>query len=487
MRQSRTSVSLTSTRKTDPYCDMTDVLSEKITNGRFSEVTLIEVLDAREMRVRVQREMLEKNSCPLICFTMNIAGPIKTSLLIERAFRHGLDSLDEGLKNSEVIEKRIEYGKCGPIAFFSVKDDADCVKKICTEIEESTALGRLLDIDVIDIGGKKLERSVERCCIVCGKKGRACAAGRLHSVEELQKKTFDIMYGHFKENDPIIIAELARKSLIDEVETTPKPGLVDSENNGSHRDMTPDTFRRSADALVPYFIQCVKIGMDSKDTPPELCFKKLRAAGIEAEKAMFEATSGVNTHKGVIYSMGVLLGAVGRLWTPQRAVADLQKIFDECAALTAESTKEDFAKTDKTTAGGRLYLLNGERGIRGEVTDGFPSVKNIALPVYKKCIEEGKTKNDAGVMTLLHLIANIYDTSVFNRGGEEGVAYARAKANETLSEIYSATPSNKNAVASAKKLDELFISKNLSPGGAADLLAITYLIASLEGKNICQS
>jgi len=457
---------------------MTDVLSNKTTIDRFSEVTLIEVLDARETRVRVQREMLEKNGCPLVCFTMNIAGPRKTSLLIERAFRYGLDRLKEGLKDSEITEKRIEYNKCGPIAYLSVKCNAVGIKKICTEIEESNSLGRLFDIDVIDVDGKKLARAVERSCIVCGALGRACAAGRLHSVEELQKKTFDIICGHFEENDPDMIAELARKSLVEEVETTPKPGLVDLANNGSHRDMEPDTFKRSADAILPYFTKCVRIGIKSKNDSPESCFERLRKAGINAEKSMLEATGCVNTHKGIIYSMGVLLGAVGRLWQPHCPVAELNGIFVECAALTAESSKKDLAEIDGRTAGGRLYLMNGERGIRGEVADGFPSVKNIALPVYRKCIEEGRTKNDAGVITLLHLIASIYDTSVFNRGGEEGVAYARAKAKETLAEIYSVPASN--TFASVDKLDQLFITKNLSPGGAADLLAITYLLASLE-------
>ena len=255
--------------------------------------------------------------------------------------------------------------------------------------------------------------------------------------------------------------------------TTPKPGLVDSNNNGSHHDMNVESFKKSAAALYPYFEQCLKIGFEGTEASPDSTFHKLRLAGLEAEKEMYFATNGVNTHKGIIYSMGVLLCTIGKTWSPVNPFSDIDKVFKECSRLVEESVKNDLEAIDKSTAGGRLYLSTGEKGIRGEVSQGFPSVKNISLPVFCKAFEEGKNKNDAGIVALLHLMGSIYDTSVYNRGGEEGVYYAQKYANKILSQ-------KSFDHGDILKMDLDFIKKNLSPGGAADLLAITYFINDLK-------
>ncbi len=436
------------------------------------EISLNELLEAREERVRIQNRMREENPHPLICFTMNIAGPTKTSPIIERAFRWGLKELDEKLLKYGVSAKRIDYQKCGPTAYYSVKGGAEEIKNICVGIEESCPMGRLFDMDVIGVDGKKLERESERCCIICNAPGRACAAGRIHSVEELQKKTEELIFGHFIKKDCEKLSDIAKSCLLKEVETTPKPGLVDLSNNGSHSDMTVSTFEKSAEALRSYFYDCADIGIETARSSAEETFVLLRNRGIKAEKEMYEATGGVNTHKGIIYSMGIVLGAIGRLWRAERPIADIEMVFAECSALSKGAAEVDFCNINGSTAGGRMYMLNGQRGIRGEASNGFPSVKNIALPIYESALESGKNQNDAGVLALVHLMANIYDTSVFNRGGEEGVSYVRECAKKAIE--------SDDVIEYAKKMDERFIEKNLSPGGAADLLAITYFIRSVR-------
>ena len=440
---------------------------------KVSEVTLKEMLDAREERVHIQSQMQKDHLAPLICFTMNIAGPVKTSPSIIRAFEYGINELRKGFKDDCILAEKTERLKTGPVFYCSVMEDAEVIKSICESIEESCPLGRLFDMDVIDVDGKKLERKVPRCCIVCGSEGRTCAAMRTHSVEELQKKTMALITEHFAKIDCKTIAFLAQKSLLDEVETTPKPGLVDLANNGSHKDMTPHTFKNSAQALLPYFEKCTGLGMETTKEDAHITFDSLRKAGLEAEKAMYKATNGVNTHKGIIYSMGVILGAIGRLWSVNAPIAPVDRILDECSALTRLSAEKDFDRIDGSTAGGRLYLLNGEKGIRGEAAEGFPAVKEISLPCYKKIQNETKDKNHAGVMTLLHLIAKVYDTSIFNRGGEDGVKFAQEYAQKLLAKNNVTTPE-------IQAMDKAFTEKNLSPGGCADLLAITYFLASLE-------
>ncbi len=463
------------------------------------EISLMELLDARERRVLIQNKIIKEYPCPLICFTMNIAGPVKTSPLILRAFNYGLSELEKNFSEYKILNRLIEYEKSGPAAFYSVSGQALDIKNICVSIEESTPLGRLFDMDVLDASGNKLERKCERSCIVCGKKGRSCAAGRLHSVEILKDTTKQIITRHFAESDLEYISSLAKSSLIKEVLTTPKPGLVDCNNTGSHRDMTVDSFIKSADALSPYFKKCVKIGIESSCQSPNSTFDLLRTAGLEAEKDMYAATGGVNTHKGIIYSMGVICGAIGRLWKPEKPVAPVDNILNECKEIVRLSTELDFANIIPITPGARAYLHNGSRGIRGEVAEGFPSVCNIALPVYQKALksdippiteelsENGysnihtdfsaeiltKKENDAGVFTLLHLISKIYDTSIYNRGGEQGVLYAKKIALDLLEH----QPISKSGI---EKTDENFINMNLSPGGAADLLAITYFLSDLD-------
>ena len=448
-------------------------MTKKNCTFEHPQITLTEMLDAREARAGIQMQMQKKHPHPLICFTMNIAGPVKNSPTIHRAFSFGLNELKKSLTAFTVLEERDENLKTGPVYYCSVKGNADAVKNICTVIEESSPIGRLFDIDVLGDDGKKLERKKERCCIVCGSSGRMCAASRAHPVSELQTVTAKLIAEHFAKTDSKIIAKSAKESLLQEVATTPKPGLVDLSNNGSHKDMTPDTFQKSANALEPYFEKCVTYGIETAEESPETTFSMLRKTGHEAEKSMYKATDGVNTHKGIIYSMGIMAGAIGRLWSVDTPIADTESILNECAALAKKAVENDFENIDNSTAGGRLYLLNGEKGIRGEAEKGFISVKNISLPRYKKAIAAGKNKNDAGVITLLHLISKVYDTSIFNRGGENGVTYAREYAERLLSQ-----PSVTNT--DIEKMDEAFISKNLSPGGCADLLAITFFLDTLE-------
>ena len=438
------------------------------------EVTLIQILDAREKRALRQKELLKKHSSPLICFTMNIAGPIKVTPLIERAFWEGMRLLKSTVPEDKILSIESKICATGCEAMLCVSEEASLLKKMCVEIEESSPLGRIFDMDVLNADGYKLERENERGCNICGKKGRGCASRRLHSVEELQRETSSIIHKYFEQKDREKISALATQSLIKEARTTPKPGLVDERNSGSHKDMDIDTFIKSANALNPYFYKCVEIGQSSKRLSPEECFSVLKKEGINAEKLMYEATGGVNTHKGAIYSFGIICAAIGRLWTSENPSAETNRMFSMCQELVIESTKMAFENIDFSTAGGRLYLKHGIRGIRGEVADGFPSVAKISLPIYMKALEKGMNSNDAGVLSLLHLIANLDDSSLYNRGGKDGMEYAKNSARELLNK--SPFPTKEEIEA----LDDDFIEKNLSPGGCADLLAVTYFLSEIK-------
>lgn len=443
------------------------------------EITLFQILEARERRAAAQQELLRRYEKPLICFTMNIPGPIKHTPLIARGFSLGNALLQHTVEtqNVSVLHRHISEADTGCEAFYIVDAPAETLKRICTQIEDGYPVGRLFDMDVLDTDGKKLTRDIvggkSRNCIVCGAPGAGCASRRVHSVPELQAAANRLLTHHFAEADAQHYADLVTQSLLEEVHTTPKPGLVDLRNTGSHRDMDVNTFEISAHALTPYFLECVHIGQQTTDLPPAQTFPLLRKAGLEAEKLMYAATGGVNTHKGAIYSMGILCGALGRLWAPEGTVFSLPHLLTQCALLVADSVAVDFAQNAGDTAGMRLYNQKGLTGIRGEVAAGFPSVQSISLPAFQAALSQGLDHNDAGAVALLHLIAKVEDTNLYHRGGESGTKFAKQCAAVLLS-------GDLPTMAQITSLDDAFIEKNLSPGGCADLLAITYFLDHLE-------
>ena len=442
----------------------------------ISEVTLHQILDARDRRAARQRALLDTYQPPLVCFTMNIAGPIKTSPLIERAFFDGLEVLQQKLPTNSIRHREVEIADTGCQAMLCVALDAERLKAICVAVEETSPVGRLFDMDVLNTEGVKVSRKGTRGCLVCGAEGRACAAGRLHTVAELQAVTHRILTEHFWETDHRRLAVLAVESLLDEVYTTPKPGLVDGRNNGSHTDMDVSTFVKSAEALQPYFAECLVIGHRICTLPPHETFPLLRKAGVAAEAAMYRATNGVNTHKGAIYSLGVVCGAVGRLWNAGQICFAPQERLPLCAEMTREAVQADLACIDDATAGGRLYRTHGLTGIRGEVAAGFPSIATVGLPVYRRLLQSGLSANDAGAITLVHLVATVQDTTLYHRGGVEGAAFAADAARQLIGGDVMPT------VAQLERLDDEFIARRLSPGGCADLLAVTYFLHKITAE-----
>ena len=156
------------------------------------EITLSDILLAREQRVAIQNALHSEYKAPVISFTMNIAGPVKVTALSHRAFLWGMDQLRLGfLQNKmKVLKEFSRHLPTGDEGYFAVDVPAERVKALCVELEENgPGPGRFFDMDVIGPDGKKLERGRERYCIVCGREGRGCASRRLHSVEELQQAT----------------------------------------------------------------------------------------------------------------------------------------------------------------------------------------------------------------------------------------------------------------------------------------------------------
>ena len=441
------------------------------------EVTLEQVLAARETRAARQLALIGQYGLPVVSFSMNIPGPVKDSPLIRRGFRAGCAALDHRLPKGAVRCREIFPADTGWEAAYVVDMPPLELKAVTTAIEDRDGLGRLLDMDVIGPDLQKLDRAAvgggDRGCIVCGRPGRGCASRRLHPVGELQQAARDILLRHFAREDDRQVGAWAVQSLLDEVCVTPKPGLVDRRNTGSHRDMDIFTFMASAAALGPYFQRCAALGRETADRPPEETFRLLRQAGLRAEEDMLAATAGVNTHKGAIFTIGLLCGAAGRLWRPEAPCWEESALFREVAAMAAGPMEEDLARAGDGTAGQRLYRLSGVRGVRGEAARGLPAVAETGLPVYRGHLARELDRNRAGALTLLALIAAVEDTNLLARGGADLARQAADRAAEVLSR----DPDE----AALQALDDWFIENNLSPGGCADLLAAVFLADRLTG------
>lgn len=445
-------------------------------------VTLMEMLNAREARAMRQQQLLEEHRLPVISFCLNIAGPVKNSPVLRRAFREGLERLACALLAARLdvaAQEEVDV-PTGCEALWVINGDGRAVKELCVELEDRDALGRLFDLDVLDPVNGKWDRTQlgqpPRKCLVCGKEGKGCASRRLHTVEELQKATQAILEDYFAQKDQQVLGALAAKALLYEVCTTPKPGLVDRSNNGSHRDMDVFTFLDSTAALLPYFDEAVRLGMETRDLPPQETFRRLRQAGAAGERAMFRATGGVNTHKGAVFTLGTVCAAAGRLWTAAGFSKDLDATLALCGEMSAQAVQEDFAAIRREgahTTGQRLYLEQGLEGIRGELARGLPAVAQIGLPTLRARLAAGDSLEQAGVQVLLALMAQVVDTNLIARGGLEGQRWAMEQAKKL-------TQSNSATREDAEKLDGALIEQNLSPGGCADLLAITYFLEFLS-------
>lgn len=444
----------------------------------MEQLTLAEILAARDRRAARQAELLGRFGRPLICVTMNIAGPVKYTPLIGQGFALSLARLEQQLTrlSRPVLFREHRTAATGCEAFFVVDAPAHQLKAMTTDLEEADQLGRLLDLDVLDESGKKLERQTQRGCLICGAPGRACARSRAHCVEALQGRTTEILTEALARHGRDRASELACRALLFEAAAAPKPGLVDRYNTGSHRDMDLFSFLSSAAALTPYFSRCVAIGQATAHLPPEETFRQLRRPGRLAEGDMVRATGGVNTHKGAIFLMGVLCGALGRLdlarWGQPTELLDL------CAAMTRGLTAREPQSPAPETAGERFFAQLGIRGIRGEVEQGFPTVRSLGLPALEAALSAGRSLEDAGCQALLAMMTACEDTALLHRGGTDGWQWTMAQA---------AALREKGADrAELQRLDREMTEKNLSPGGSADLLAVCYLLHFLRQEALPQ-
>lgn len=276
----------------------------------------------------------------------------------------------------------------------------------------------------------------------------------------------------YAESDCTAIAASAINCLLLELETWPKPGLVSHVDSGSHHDMNAETFRHSAAAIAPHLRALAEGGARGSG------MGHLRAVGLDAEAAMLKATEGVNTHRGAIFGLGLLCAAAGaraagrtdRAVSLGSAVVLLWRdaILDGPVLLRSHGT--------------RVRRSFGAGGARLEAAQGFPSVYSIGLPALLRGEVLAPGNPEASrVQSCFALVAALEDTNLLHRGGPAGLKFARRMAGKFISE---GGVGSSGWLERAEAVHKRFVALHLSPGGSADLLAMSLFVRTHERQSL---
>lgn len=265
------------------------------------------------------------------------------------------------------------------------------------------------------------------------------------------------------------LAEFAAQAMIYEVSCFPSPGLVSPVSNGAHTDMNYYTFVDSTCALIKYFTLIAEEGF--KPYSCEKLFDRIREIGTDGEKDMFAKTKGVNTHKGMLFLLGIACAASGKAISEKRCFDDIQGIVKEMSNGLVERELYSVVDNGKLSYGEKLYIKYKIRGVRGEVEDGLPTVFDFALDFYDKAYD--LDTNDRLIHTLIGIMQISEDTNIIHRHSFDMLKKVQNQAKDIIS------AGGMRTAAGRKMVDDLcgeFIKLRVSPGGSADLLGVTVFL-----------
>ncbi len=350
-----------------------------------------------------------------------------------------------------VKQRTVHTSLAGDAIFYAIDQDAIATKQEAIRLETDHPLGRYADLDVYVKKRRITRESLDippRSCFVCDQPAHACARAQTHSVSALRAHVENRTIEYLLER----LTTDASRALEEELALHPKFGLVTSRDPGCHTDMNASHFEAAIIALKPWFKTFLDVGNDLDNN-----LEKLRAFGKAAEKAMFEATNGINTHKGAIFIFGAFLPFFMDGIRRQRSLEDT---LNTMKSWVQRATKHDFDNLDKKaflTAGERIYLNYGLRGIRGEVASGFPSV----MAWYPN-----PTYND--YQKLCAIVSRLDDTTIIKRHNYTTLKETKAEVRAVLDKAFD--------MHLYQTLSTRLKEKGVSPGGSADLLALVLFL-----------
>lgn len=260
------------------------------------------------------------------------------------------------------------------------------------------------------------------------------------------------------EPSPALLADTAVRALRGEAWLSPKPGLIDRRGSGAHDDMDLPLLLASAEALRPTFREIA--GAAGRTTAGVGLREELGALGRLGDQAMLRATGGINTHRGALWALGLLVAAVAGGAGEEREAAR--------GAARLAALPDRWVPTGEPSHGERVRRRYGAGGARGEAEAGFPHVTEVALPRLRQARAAGLGEEVARLDALLAVMRFLEDTCVLHRGGPDGLRVVRLGAERVLAEGGAGTGPGRAAL---MDLDDALRRRRLSPGGSGDLLA----------------
>jgi holo-ACP synthase / triphosphoribosyl-dephospho-CoA synthase len=455
----------------------------------------IGILGAREKRAAL-REQYAQIGRDSISLSLNIPGYPKSTPLLSGFFNDVLQECKQFLQAHRIAidttQEVRQIDEAGDFYLAPIFDGQPLVtiKALTESFEGRHPLGRIIDIDIADRRFRPVSSEKLKPCMLCEQPAIVCMREANHTYEELREHLVLRIRGYLadKTRQQICkqLASLALKAILYEISLSPKPGLVGRFEKGAHQDMDYFTFLDSTSVLAGYFEEIALSGYLFYGDDLREALPLIRTVGLKMEASMFSATDGVNTQKGLIFLIGLSLFSAAYSIARDRTFA-LARGRDTIKAICANLVQKELRATasDEKTHGKicfQRYGLEGA-GVRKEAEDGLPSVFERGLQELKSALA-GSDKatasvqmNRALIKTLLRLISVTNDTNILHRKDMQILKTVQHMAQQTLDAW--------NGEAEAERYEKLLDycqRENVSPGGSADLLAVTVFLYFVENS-----
>jgi holo-ACP synthase/triphosphoribosyl-dephospho-CoA synthase len=423
------------------------------------------------------KKLLAEKGLPCLSFNLNIPGFPKSNTTAKSFFRLCLTELKYHLK-SHLIEIRVKETVeiCDSAGDFFLAPFSEGrlslpeIKQICEDFEENHLLGRFLDVDLNDNQGNIISSGKSKLCFFC-KVQPAIECRRLnsHDQEEVRKYMFEQMaeYCRIRKESQFAkrLSSFAFRAILSEISLTPKPGLVDKFSHGSHADMDFQTFINSSAAISGWFEELFNAGLNYTNDDLTKALPVIRNIGLQMESEMFRVTNQVNTQKGIIFLVGLSLFSCGKLYSEgARFETHLFRsmVKDICKDLVMKELMD--TASSKNSHGEVVFQKYGFSGARGEAESGFETVFEMGLPQLAGMVH---MNNHDLTNCFLSIASKNEDTNILYRCGPDVLKAFQKLCKNALDNF-----NDKNYAA----IGEFCLQKGISPGGSADLLAVSIFL-----------
>ena len=448
------------------------------------------ILLEKEDRMNLRKSFTTKNLASL-SFTLNVPSFPKSNEEIHQFFLEILEEIKIYLQAYRVdvlYDTEILYSKeTGDFFLVGVQNiPAEELKNITENFENVHILGRFLDLDITDSLGNSVSSHKKKKCFFCGNfPATTCMRNKNHSYTELRDFFLQKIkiYLENKKRQKISkqLNTFALEAILFEVSLTPKVGLVDMISSGSHKDMNYRTFLQSSSALSSYFQELVFAGFQHNSSLPQEALPKIRQIGLSMEDAMFKATNGINTQKGIIFLLGTAI-YVSAYLIDKYGYFCIQKFQNLTKNIAKGIVQRELKSVQQPkTHGETAFLLSGEKaaGARAEVESGFEITVNYGLKTLQNLfpakinVETEQEVQKALFQSLLQIMSVNNDTNILFRKGETILNEFKELAKKCVLD---------NSEYNFLILSEFCNKNQISAGGSADLLAVATFIYFVENE-----